>query len=140
MAMRVLAALFCVSSLLAMPAAAGSIEDCKGLADEAAVGACLEEEFEVAQQRLAQAAGALERALRQIDGIVRPQVDAIAKFRAAHDQWTMFRNRDCAFLGSVENWGEGADGDILECLIVATDDRSERYAGLADGLTRRHLE
>ncbi len=140
MAMRLVAALFCVSGLLAAPATAGSIEDCKGLADEPAIGACLEEEFEISQQRVDQAAGALERALVRIDGILRPQVDAIAKFRATHAQWTIFRNRECAFLGAVEDWGVESKGDVLECLIIATDDRSERYSRIADGLTQQHLD
>lgn len=140
MPMRFLATLFLVSALPATPAGAGSVADCKSLSDEDAVGECLAQEFETAEQRLSQAAGTLERALGKIDNVADRRIDAVSKFRDAHEAWTESRIKDCGFLGAIEGWGAQSPNFVLACLINETDRRSARYSGLADGLTQRYLE
>lgn len=140
MFMRLIAGVFCASTLLAAPAMADAIEDCKGLEDPNAVAECLQQEYEVAGRQLVTAAGALEQALARIDGKARPSVEAVSKFREAHETWMDYRDRECAFLGALQNWGENSKRDVLECLVVETQRRGERYALLADSMTERYLD
>jgi uncharacterized protein YecT (DUF1311 family) len=140
MIMRLIAGAFCASALLAVPAMADPIEDCKGLEDVGAVVDCLQQEYEIAGRQLVTATGALEQALGRIDGKARPRIGAVGKFRAAHDRWADYRDRECAFLGALQDWGENAERDVLECLIVETDRRAQRYVRLADGMTERYLD
>lgn len=140
MIIRIAGVILLASAVLAGAARADSINDCNRLTDDAAVIGCLEREVQTAGRRLVQAIGAAERALKRVDSIQKPQIDAVRRFRAAHEKWIEFRDSECSFLARVEGWGNATQRNMLACEIYETERRSAHYSKIADGLTQRYLD
>lgn len=124
----------------AVSAQTSAVKACREKPTSQAAYQCLKQVLESTKLEQKHSAENLSLVLKRIDGVYAPKIDAVRKFKSAHDEWKEYRDKECGFAGAVVMWGgSGAPQAVLECLIETTDKRTEQYSELTDELKITYL-